>query len=291
MAIDLPVRRVAIRCVKHKACSAKRAMVTPMVMLTDANPGRRSAHIRAPESLPLGVYGGGARERRAPWRRRLAVSALFVTLAQARTLLTRRRPSRILNESPPRAGLAGPPGLRPWGFLRFWSHCEPCGLPCRWLQPLPLAARSGARPRPFTALARPQCALLIAAARSAGALRGSRHRVLQRHGPTQGGGTPRRRRPTPSLRRRTPSHGCRDDPRPLQATAGALPVLRPGPRPLGREADGRWHRGPPGEAGRHRRVRTCLGRLRLDAGSYARHQFPAVVTGRDGIGIRRPSSW
>ena len=31
--------------------------------------------------------------------------------------------------------------------------------------------------------------------------------------------------------------------------------------------------------------------INLDAGSYARHQFPAVVTGRDGTGIRRPSSW
>ena len=31
--------------------------------------------------------------------------------------------------------------------------------------------------------------------------------------------------------------------------------------------------------------------INLDAGAYARHQFPAVVTGRDGTGIRRPSSW
>jgi len=31
--------------------------------------------------------------------------------------------------------------------------------------------------------------------------------------------------------------------------------------------------------------------INLDAGSYARHQFPAVVRGRDGTGIRRPSGW
>ena len=31
--------------------------------------------------------------------------------------------------------------------------------------------------------------------------------------------------------------------------------------------------------------------VNLDAGSYARHQFPAVVRGRDGTGIRRPSGW
>lgn len=31
--------------------------------------------------------------------------------------------------------------------------------------------------------------------------------------------------------------------------------------------------------------------INLDAGSYVRHQFPAVVTGEDGAVIRRPSSW
>ena len=31
--------------------------------------------------------------------------------------------------------------------------------------------------------------------------------------------------------------------------------------------------------------------VNLDAGSYARHQFPAVVMGRDGTGIRRPGNW
>ena len=31
--------------------------------------------------------------------------------------------------------------------------------------------------------------------------------------------------------------------------------------------------------------------VNLDAGSYARHQLPAVIVGRDGTRIRRPSSW
>ena len=31
--------------------------------------------------------------------------------------------------------------------------------------------------------------------------------------------------------------------------------------------------------------------INLDAGAYARHQFPTVVTGKDGAVIRRPDSW
>src|SRR5450756_423957 len=39
-------RHVVIRYVQHNACAAPRAMVTPMVVLTTSNPGRRSAHVR-----------------------------------------------------------------------------------------------------------------------------------------------------------------------------------------------------------------------------------------------------
>ena len=39
-------RHVAIRYIMHNACAAQRAMVTPSVVLTTANPGRRSAHVR-----------------------------------------------------------------------------------------------------------------------------------------------------------------------------------------------------------------------------------------------------
>src|SRR5450756_335526 len=39
-------RHVAIRYIMHNACAAPRAMLTPMVVLTTANPGRRSAHVR-----------------------------------------------------------------------------------------------------------------------------------------------------------------------------------------------------------------------------------------------------
>jgi len=62
------------------------------------------------------------------WPRLIVHRCVHVSVAP----LTRRRFRRILNQSPPRAGLAGPPGLRPRGFLHSedQSSIACCGGTC-----------------------------------------------------------------------------------------------------------------------------------------------------------------
>jgi len=56
-----------------------------------------------------------------------------------------------------------PLGLRPWGLLRFWGQCEPCGSPCGRLQPPPLADLRPRASRPAPAVRSRRTSLSAAA--------------------------------------------------------------------------------------------------------------------------------